>query len=122
MRISDWSSDVCSSDLHASQEQRQHAPDERQWHASKHDRRVANASKRTIEQQHDQCKTGGNHQHQPLAGRLEVLELTTPPETLAGREAHLTVDRLPPNSNDTDNIPPTQLGITNHPPPTSPPT
>src|SRR3546814_3264120 len=78
MRISDWSSDVCSSDL-----------------------------------QHDQCKTGGNHQHQPLAGRLEVLELTTPIEILAGREAHLPVDRLPRISNDTGNIAATHIGL-NH--------
>src|SRR3546814_18025453 len=55
----------------------------------------------------------GNHQHQTLAGRLEVLELTTPIEILAGREAHLPVDRLPRISNDTGNIAATHIGL-NH--------
>src|SRR3546814_19318870 len=67
MRISDWSSDVCTSDL----------------------RCIANASERPVEQEDDQHETGRNHQHQPLAGRLEILELTTPIEIMAGRKAHL---------------------------------
>src|SRR3546814_5152227 len=91
MRISDWSSDVCTSDL----------------------RCIANASERPVEQEDDQHETGRNHQHQPLAGRLEILELTTPIEIMAGRKAHLPVDRLPRIGDDTGNVASTHIGL-NH--------
>src|SRR3546814_1710793 len=71
MRISDWSSDVCSSDL----------------------RSIADRSQCAIKQQQDQDEAGRNDQLQPLARRLQVFELAATFEIGAGRQPNLAGDR-----------------------------
>src|SRR3546814_3317072 len=103
MRISDWSSDVCSSDLDAAHQ--------REWHAGEDDRSIADRSQCAIKQQQDQDEAGRNDQLQPLARRLQVFELAAPFEIGAGRQPNLAGDRCLRIRNHRSDVAATHVGL-----------
>src|SRR3546814_18770156 len=108
MRISDWSSDVCSSDL-PPDEQRQDASDQGERDTGEYDRGIADAPQCAIEQQEDQHEAAGHDQHQPLTRGAQIFELPAPIAIFARMQADLFVDRRPCIGDDAGAVRPADL-------------
>src|SRR3546814_18815749 len=74
MRISDWSSDVCSSDLEA------------QRHREEHGGRASEGAERHVEQDENAREAERNHDGKPLRCSLQAFELPAPFEIIRSEE------------------------------------
>src|SRR3546814_16278130 len=82
MRISDWSSDVCSSDL-------EYPASKAERHGKEHRGRAPKGTKCHVEQQKDAREAERHHDRESLRGRLQAFELAAPFEVIARRQLHL---------------------------------
>src|SRR3546814_16339618 len=82
MRISDWSSDVCSSDL-------EYPASKAERHGKEHRGRAPKGTKCHVEQQKDAREAERHHDRESLRGRLQAFEFAAPFEVIARRQLHL---------------------------------